>query len=90
MLEKQWQKLIKKDKLRQKLKVDKKAYKAYLYKDKFRKARKWLNEKQSLTDQQKTAFKLKEHNQLKTISKAAAAKQNCQGIQSKNIAPYQN
>ena len=36
------------------------------------------------------AFKLKEHNQLKTISKAAAAKQNCQGIQSKNIAPYQN
>ena len=59
MLEKQWQKLLKR---RKKLKVDKEAYKAYLEKDKLRKAKKRLNEKKNWIDQQKAAHMLKECN----------------------------
>ena len=46
----------------EKLKADKEAYKAYLEKDKLRKAKKRLNEKKNWTDQQKEAHKLKERN----------------------------
>ena len=53
MLENQWQKLLKR---RKKLKADKEAYKAYLEKDKLRKAKKRLNEKKNWTDQQKAAY----------------------------------
>ena len=80
-------------KRREKLKADKEAYKAYLEKDKVRKARKRLNEKENRTDQQKAAHKLKERNRVKTyrMNKAAASKKkNCQDIQSMNILPYQN
>ena len=51
-----------------------------------------MNEKINWTDQQKAAHKLEEHNQVKTyrMNKAAAAKENCQDIQSTNISPYQN
>ena len=79
-------------KRREKLKADKEAYKAYLEKDKVRKARKRLNEKENRTDQQKAVHKLKERNRVKTyrMNKAAAAKKNCQDIQSMNILPYQN
>ena len=60
----------------EKLKADKKAYKAYLEKDKLRKVKKLLNEKKNWTDQQKAAPKLKECNKVKTdrMNKAAAAK----------------
>ena len=63
-------------KRREKLKADKEAYKAYLEKDKVRKARKRLNEKENRTDQQKAVHKLKERNRVKTyrMNKAAAAK----------------
>ena len=63
-------------KRREKLKADKEAYKAYLEKDKVRKARKRLNEKENRTDQQKAAHKLKERNRVKTyrMNKAAASK----------------
>ena len=79
-------------KRREKLKADKETYKAYLEKDKLRKANKWLNEKINWTEQQKAAYKLKECNLVKTyrMNKAAAAKENCQDIQSTNITPYQN
>ena len=63
-------------KRREILKADKEAYKAYLEKDKVRKARKRLNEKENRTDQQKAVHKLKERNRVKTyrMNKAAATK----------------
>ena len=76
----------------EKLKADKETYKAYLEKDKLRKAKKRLNEKKNWIDQQKAAHMLKECNQVKSdrMNKAVAAKENCQDIQSTNISPYQN
>ena len=46
----------------EKLKADKETYKAYLEKDKLRKAKKRLNEKKNWIDQQKAAHMLKECN----------------------------
>ena len=46
-------------KRREKLKTDKEAYKAYLEKDKLRKAKKRLTEKKNWTDQQRQHISLK-------------------------------